>query len=278
MAGQLLPVTHIHDKLDEAVSADRKDALIFSVLTVILTPIFILGAIFILLAGIAYSDLPLVDHLGYRDSFAYGVTCSMVFLFMAFFIRPKAQWRVKASDIFWVGSAIVALGVMCLLTFTTNLAQESPGFYWTVFGILALTMLGLLGHAYVPHDDYYTGWYGGMWDNPFTLEDDIDRAHMSLGFATAIPRMLMGSYGEIFGSLWVWKGLTGFELQRASEVLHALGCHDSKRAQSMLQGTDKKTGAHIARALSKLKLVRPGRDGLSLTSDGEKLVGINAWL
>ena len=35
--------------------------------------------------------------------------------------------------------------------------------------------LALLGRAYELREDYYLGWFGDLMDNPFRIQDDIER-------------------------------------------------------------------------------------------------------
>ena len=61
-----------------------------------------------------------------------------------------------------------------------------PAKFAAVVGVIALTTFGLMGHAYEARESYYTGFWGGALDDPFTTEDDWDRAHLSLGIVSAM--------------------------------------------------------------------------------------------
>lgn len=254
---------------------DRHDALVFSLLTVLLTPVFLAIAVVLIVAMAYYADLPFVDYLGFWKSFLTGLNLSLTFMFIAFFVTPRR--RPKRADLAWVGGAILLFGLMAALCYGTKLVSTSPGLFWPVYGGLVIGMFGFLGHAYEPKDDYYLGWWGGRIDDPFTIEDDVNRAHVALGFAAAFPRLLVGSYAEIFGSLWVWRGLEPVELSAATDVLHALASCDFQRSADRLRRLPPHSAARVVRALGKLKLVRTGPDGPRLTSEGEKLTGVSSW-
>lgn len=72
--------------------------------------------------------------------------------------------------------------------------------YWVMYTICFVVAM-LLGHLYTPKKDYYLGWRTkrhGVFNNPFTLRDDIDRAHFFLGFLIAIPNFVMGNCKTIW--------------------------------------------------------------------------------
>lgn len=52
-------------KLRDLCASAQHDAAIFTVLTVLLTPLAIAAVILILLFALAFVDLPVIDHLGY---------------------------------------------------------------------------------------------------------------------------------------------------------------------------------------------------------------------
>jgi hypothetical protein len=114
-----------------------------------------------------------------------------------------------------------------------------------------------MGHAYEPREDYYLGWTAGpfLMGDPFTVEDDIDRAHFSLGFAVGMSHMIMESYSGIFGSTWLWRGLEERELSGAVGLLQALAANDSSRARACVQILGRASALRVVRALVKLKMV-----------------------
>ncbi|HJV36631.1 hypothetical protein [Geomonas sp.] len=135
-----------------------------------------------------------------------------------------------------------------------------------------MAMLGCFGKAYEPGDNYYLGWTGGpiLIDDPFTIRDDIDRAHISLGFASAAANLILESYGGIFGSRWLWRGLTESELNDAAAVLCKLAQQDLRGASAAVRNPQ--SAANVFRALSKLDLISYCHCRLNLTVKGRDLV------
>lgn len=270
-------LTEVRDRFDEAFVTFRRDAMIFSVATVILTPVFLAVAVFLLLAMLLYVDVPYLRGGIHSSTYASGMTIALVIMFSTFFIRPKAQWRTTKADVYWIGAGAGVLALLLVWTYGFDLEETHPGLFWTVYGVLGLTMLGIVGHAYVPHDHYYLGWYNGGMDDPFTLEDDVDRGHMALGFAVAVPRLILSSYGAIFSDLWIWRGLEEREARCAAEVLHGLTGHDRGDARKALDRATPETRGRVLRILARIGAVRADGKDLSLTAEGGKILGTSAW-
>jgi hypothetical protein len=175
-----------------------------------------------------------------------------------------------------IAGGAVLLGLFAL-SLGTRLWWTHAPFFWCVYVAGAIAALGLVGHAYEVRDDYYLGWMGGRMDDPFTYRDDVDRGHLAAGFAVAVPRLVVGAFGDLFGSFWLWGGLATRELDAAADALHALGSYDRPRAETRLRSLPKPRGALLARWLSHLKLVQRTPEGLGLTDTGERFLGIGAW-
>ncbi|KAB0670337.1 hypothetical protein F6V30_09295 [Oryzomonas sagensis] len=266
----------LRTKLRELYASTRSDAKLFAVLTVLLTPLAVALFILMLLFVLAFVDLPVIDHLGYRLSFVTGVNLCLAFMIASYFLRPKEQYQRQDDDTAWL---VAAGGLFCCIltiSYATPLSRTHPGWFWPSCLLLALAMLGCVGHAYEPKDDYYLGWTAGPFliDNPFTIQDDIDRAHMGLGFVVSISHLILSSYGEIFGSRWLWRGMGESELSTSVTLLRGLATRDTSEAMAHVRALARGSAADSVRALVKLELVvidkgfprlsRKGREFLDL--------------
>ncbi|MBC8019293.1 MAG: hypothetical protein H7X83_12355 [Verrucomicrobia bacterium] len=269
----------LRTKLRDLCASAQRDATVFAVLTVFLTPLAATVAILILLFALAFVDLPLVDHLGYKLSFITGANLCLAFMAASYFLRPKEQYQRQDDDMVWL---LLAFGLFCAilaLSYTTPLAQTHPGWFWALYLLLALAMLGCIGHAYEPKGDYYLGWTAGplLMDDPFTIQDDIDRAHIGLGFAVSLSHLILDSYGAIFGSWWLWRGLQESEQTASVALLQGLASRDSSGVMTRMRALTKGSAVDIVRALVKLDLVVIDKGQPRLSMKGREFLDLKAW-
>lgn len=272
-------VGRIRSNLADAIRKSRREALIYAVCTVIFTPI----AAAITLAGLVVgmmSFMPRRRGRAYTYDFEPAIATGGIILMSVLFaslLASRPRHRPTIHDVLWLLLSAVPLAVIVWLTYGTELKTTSPTEFWIMYGAFALLMLALMGHAYEPRDDYYLGW-GGYYNDPFTLRDNLDRAHVALGCFASLPTLIFRSYAEIFGSLWLFRGLDEAEEATAAAILFALGQGQTRHAAELLRGLRPKSAARVLRALDKLELLRIGKDGLALSSEGERLVGLNPYL
>jgi hypothetical protein len=92
-------------------------------------------------------------------------------------------------------------------------------------------------------------------DDPLTFDDEIDKANVSLGFAMAIPYLLMRSYADIFGSTWIWGGFSEREISGAVKLVHALGNSDMERVNVCVEILGSVSAIRVVRALVKMDII-----------------------
>lgn len=264
----------LRTQLRESCASARRDAALFAVLTVFLTPVAVAIFLLILLFALALVDFPVVDHLGYRVSFITGANLCLAFMAASYFLRPKERYRQREGDTTWLS---VAAGLFCTLLalcYFTSLANFHPVGFWLIYLLVALGMLGCIGHAYEPHDDYYLGWTYGpiLIDDPFTIQDDIDRAHIGLGFAVSMAHLILDSYGAIFGSRWLWRGLEEIEISTAATLLQGIAARETASLSTHMKSIRPEIAAEALRALVKLDLVAMDRGRPRLSMKGQEFM------
>lgn len=266
----------IRSNLAEALRKSRRDALIHALCTVIFTPIVAAVSLVTLALGIMMILPRRIYRYEFGPTFATSGNILMGFLFLCL-IAAQHERGFSKRDAFWLVLAAIPLAVMLSLTYGTDLMTTKPAEFWVMYAAFALLTLALIGHAYEPRDDYYLG-RGRYYDNPLTLRDDFDRGHVALGCLVSLPTLILQSYAEIFGSLWLFHGLDETEEATAAGVLFALGQGQTRNAENLLRGLGRKPAARVLRALDKLELLRMGKDGLGLSGEGEKFVGLSRYL
>lgn len=247
----------LRTKLRDLCASARRDAAVFTVLTVLLTPVAVALFILSLLFALSFVDLPLIDHLGYERSFVTGVNLCLAFMGASYFLRPKEKYHRRTDDSIWLLVGAGMFGGILALSYLTPLATTHPAWFWLLYLMLALIMLGCIGHAYQPQDDYYLGWTFGplLMDDPFTIQDDIDRAHIGLGFAASMSHLVLESYGAIIADSWLRRGLLESELNDSVAVLQGLSARDATGVTAHMRTLSRRSAIDIVRALVKLELV-----------------------
>jgi hypothetical protein len=263
----------LETELLEAMKEERRDALKFSILTVILTPAFVAIAWFILLlATIQLSSSGSSGGMFFGGSgFVHATTAFLLLACGSFFIPQPGHPGKTAGDYLWLALGVGVLGVLALLTYATLLRQTHPGLFWGIYGIFSIGILGLVGRGYIPGDEDYVRF------EDWGLDDQaLDRADREVGFwvgwAVAFPRLILGSYGELLGGLWLWQDLDPSSLRVAVDLLRSMGARDFPAVDTRLRSAPDAVSGRALRWLLRLELIRRTREGLRLTSDGELFV------
>jgi hypothetical protein len=128
-----------------------------------------------------------------------------------------------------------------------------------------------MGTGYAPRDDYYLGWTRYQINDPFTLRDDVDRGHVSLGIAAAVPGFVLGAFGGIYDGRWALGGLEEREAAAAARALLGLGRGDPK-AFTPVSALGPTAAARVVRALVGCKLLAAGAASPRLSTKGQRLL------
>jgi hypothetical protein len=192
----------------------------------------------------------------------------------SYFLCLRESDKRQKEDKYFVIASLALWICLIALSYGTSLMERSPKMFWILYLVLAFTVLGCIGHAYEPKKDYYLGWaiyrYGFI-DDPLTFEDDIDRAHISLGFAMAVPYLFMRSCSDIFGSTWVWRGFKEREISGAVKLLQAVRSSDLIRAKGCLELLGEASATRVVRALVKMDMISTDRCRLQLMPKGRDI-------
>lgn len=254
-------VAKVRRAFEGALDAARRDWLLGSGLTVVLAPVFVAVALGLL---VLLGGEPVRWIVSHPTSGALAIEVFLAFLFLGFFLGEpgRARWGL-------VGVAAGGLAALALLAHATPLPQAAPGAFRGLYGVGVFVLLGVLGLAYTPRDDYELGLGRWLIDNPLTLRDDIDRAHLTMGVVTALPRFVLGAASDVVSGSWAVRGLAPHERQATAEALLALGRGDGAAAQRAIGRLGPTAAGRVLRALEGTKLVRP--DG-KLTTQGSRLL------
>jgi hypothetical protein len=261
-------------KLMTIINHKRHSIAIFAILIVILTPLFLTMAVIVLLLALTFVDLPVIDYIGYNFSFITGANLALAFMFISYFIRPKPAYLRRGYDALWLILGLIMLCALFAFSYCTSFADTHSFFFWSVYLVLAFATMVCIGHAYEPNEDYYLGWRVGPFliDDPQTLEDDIDRAHFSLGFTLALPSFIVESYVAIFGSTWLWRRLDERELRSVVALLKKLDANDDSGARDLIQMLSPGSALRVIRSLVKLEMITIKKGFLGISIKGREFL------
>ena len=176
--------------------------------------------------------------------------------------RADRRWVVAA------GLILLPLAVLSL----TPLPRFAPTFFWILYAAGTVAAFGSLGMAYRWRDPYLgLTWGPHHFDDPTTLRDDRDRAHLALTQAVALPRMIVGGFADLAGRGWMRNALTPEDVDAAVQLLSRLAVHDRTDVDRLLR-------PRVILWLTKMGLLQRGELGWALTPDGETLAGTRGLL
>lgn len=272
----------VEARLAAALERTRRDTLVFTGCVVLFAPVVLVIAVLVVILSAQWVGFPLgalaVRHSG---AFRWFPTLALSLLLARPFLRcllgrirePHARRRCQVALLLHV--ALVAA------TFGTSWAIAAPAAFWWGYAFTLLVVLALVGSSYQPRTEYRLGWLAGggrLYDDPFSLRDDLDRHHVALGFAVALPTAVLAAYTEVFASSWIWRGLTRPEIGLAARVLSTLVRGRGAGARILLSRAGPETGVRVRRALIRLRLVQEREGALQLTVDGAELLGLDPLL
>jgi hypothetical protein len=273
--GKPLEPLEIRKALIDAVARERRDKLIFSVSTILLTPALVALAVFFLVLAVQRSrssDAPLMsgEHL------VHGTNMFLLSMMGFFFIPPEGHPGTEGRDLVWWALGLLVIGLIVYFSYRSPLRVQQPSIFWPLYGTLAFVMLGVLGRGYVPRDHYYVR--PGEWSfGDSAVEQDLEQGEFLFGFAQGFAVMVLGSYGDILGSGWLWNGLDERGLWVAAEVLHDLGAKNLRQAEERLRQTSPQEAGRVVRWILKMGYVRIVDRHYELTPDGERFIGVSQW-
>lgn len=255
--------------LERSIGEARRNALVFSVLTVLLTPFLMAGAAVGLVFALGFSHH---RHHSMSLDLYHGPLSFLTSLdaLIALVVAVSLCDRRGGKSPRPLEALAAVAGVVGLFVFSQSDRPHDASF-WIVYAVLATATLGLAGRAYVPDDGYYLGLCSGLSLNHSSLQHQRDHAHWAAGFAVLIPGILADAYGSIFGSLWLLRPTTRKELAVATGLFQAVAAEDAELLRER-QGAAGRRAVPALRLLHQLDLVQPGRARLHLTGRGRDLV------
>ena len=241
-------IGHVEQRLAAMIGDERREAIGYTLLTVLCTPVFVLLAslVAVLILGYILSE---ADHEIDARGIYTGINFFLAYMLVFVLRRSNPPEEPHTFDKVWLAAAIVFL-LPVILTYATGLPERTPLLFAIVYGVLGFVVLGLLGNVQM--------------EQP--APDEADGEGMFPSLILALSAFIAMSYGEVTRSSWLWFAPKPDELRIAAWIL----CKSAIEKPTPLDA--RPVPRRILNMLSRLKLVQVTEYKLRLTLKGSDLV------
>ena len=243
-------IARVERHLAAALEQERRDAVTYTILTVLCTPAFVALAALVVTFVVAFVMGYVFGRFHYRfesEVLAFYTVVSMFLGYMLVFVL------VNSSDMYgefafhpmWLAGACVFV-VLLVLTYLTPLPEATPVLFGVGYAVAGVVVLGLIGQVELPRR--ITDGTGGY--------DDV------YALLLAVSSFIVAAYGEIFRGSWLWVPPKPFEVRVGARVLGRLVDDPTDPLHpSAVEG-------RVATLLGKLRLVQTADEGLVISPKG----------
>lgn len=240
-------LSQIEQRLGEVLDKERREAIRYAIMTVLCTPVFIILACVIIffITGYIFKfsnyDMNAKDlYLGFIVFIAYMI------VFVLRYSNPPDEPH-EFNERWFI--AVVLFIILLLLTYSTELLEQSPVFFGFMFAGISFFILGLLGKVYL--------------DIPINEYDEKENPIYS--FVLVTTGFIAMAYGELFSSSWLWKPPKPEEIRIGAWMLRKLESEKTWRLDN------RRNHGRTLNFLLRLKLVKITDGSLELTEKGSAL-------
>lgn len=235
-------IEKVRRQLEAMLLSERRQAMRYTILTVLCTPAFIMIACAALVALVCWRFWNQWHELD-NVVFFTGMNVMLAGVLVAAARRYDIARGRFPFDGAWVAGAILFL-LLLLLSYGTGLPQQKPGLLSLVYGVGCFLMLGLLAHGRLPDHS------GETIQNPVVAS------------VQAVADFVMGAYAELFSASWLWFPPSPEEVRIGARVL----CHlATDRNRSLSENAVEK---QIVTLLRRLRLIESVEQQIRLTHKG----------
>lgn len=245
-----LDIRQVEQRLAEIIRVERREAISYTVLTILCTPAFVLMGsivIFFVMAHIFRIGRYNIDARGLYTGFNIFLAGMLILVLRS--SNPPEDPR--EFDKAWL-SAVVVFLLPLLLTHATGLPERFPILYAIVYIILSLVVLGLLGRVQMEQPE----------------KDETSHIGAFLSGFLALFGFIADSYGEITRNSWLWFPPKPEEIRLGAWLLCKLKVEKTMPFDAHL------VPRRILNMLSRLKLVQVTDRKLKLTFKGQDFMGV----
>jgi len=244
----------VERRLAAALERERRDAMAYTVLTVLATPVFVTMAALVVMAaaGFLLSGVPGVEI---RDAVAFYTAANAFLGYMIVFVlfggrRAADEFQFEAA---WI-AGVALFGVLLAATYVTPWPQSHPLGFALAYALCGLVVLGLIGQVRLPDD----------------ITQMPEGENFFLALILVVSGFIVTAYGQVFGSSWLWVPPKGDEVRLGAWLLCRLAADpDRAMASDAVQG-------RIVGILVRLRLIGVTDAGAALTHKGLEFIRTTA--
>jgi len=192
-------------RLAAVLAKTRKEAMAYTVLTVLCTPAFVAIVSLVMVGVVLYVFSQFRDRIDTAMAIYTGMT-----VFIASTFGPAMTNTIRSSslalDRTWL-AGVAALLALVIITYATPLRDKSPVLFGIVYFTLGFLVLGLAGRTHANHP----------------AGSSRDEASMFHTLVLAASALVLSAYGELLSASWLWFPPKPHEIRIAARVLCRLG-------------------------------------------------------
>lgn len=241
----ILPV---EQRLAAIIKEERHEAIGYTILTVLCTPVFVVLGTLAVLILLAY----MFQFANYDIDVRGIYTGTNIFLasMIIFVLRcASPAEEPRAFDGTWLAAVVVFI-LPFTLTYATGLPERFPVLFAVVYAVLGFVVLGLLGNVQI--------------EQP--ARDEAYRQNAPASLILLVCGFVADAYGEITRRSWLWFPPQPDELRIAAWILCKLSIEKTSPMEA------RSVSRRVLNMLLRLKLVHEKDRKLQLTLKGHDLV------
>ncbi|MBN2589548.1 MAG: hypothetical protein JXA96_06785 [Sedimentisphaerales bacterium] len=249
-------INQIEQRLSDLLEKKRKEAISYSIVTIIAMPciLVVLSFITLLIFIVIVHDMSMEREATLIDIYTF-LNCYlalMILIILRHTFMPDAKSQFDKTSVV----SIVIYFFLLFLTYGIKLPLTAPVFFGIIYAILGFSILGLLGRIYFDLPLYAYEQY----------DEDSSMRDVFNSFVLLISGFIFRAYGEIFSNSWLWSPPN-------KETIRVCAMYIQKISQEKtFFARDSEVERPILNILFRLKFIERKENLIQLTSLGLDLV------
>jgi hypothetical protein len=239
-------IDEVERRLAEVLEKERRGAMVYAILTVALTPVFMAVAALVVTGVASYVFL---RHRAAFDLdpmvFYTAVNVFLAYVIVFVLVNSGSRWPQVRLDSMWIAGTAVLL-TQLVVTYATPIVQRHPSWLAAGYAVGGILVLGLMGQVSLA--------------DRVTIGPNAETG--LLAFLLAVTGFILAAYREVGRGSWLWVPPKPDEIRLGAWVLCKLALEMSG------PWSDDPAQRRIVDVLRRLKFLQVMGDRLELTPKG----------